>query len=106
MPRNIDVITKELDALLGNIGVWKELVRMQLREKVGPIRTVALYQELIDKAILVIDALIIEKKKLLSEETTAINIEPASESEPENTGDENMGGKGQKKRKYKIFKII
>ena len=120
MPRDIDVITKEMDALLRNIGVWQALATIQIREKVIPMDTINLYQELIDKAFLVLDALIIEKKthpnfqnsnnddevnhlpiEETKEEFAAISIEPAINLESVKDPVEMVGGKRQKKRKSK-----
>jgi hypothetical protein len=126
MTRDIDDITKEMDALSRNIDVWQELVAVQLREKVVPVDKINLYQELINKAFLVVDALIIEKEahpnfqnsnnddevkhlpiEKTNEEFAAIRIEPASNLEPatnlETVKDpvEMVGGKRQKKRKSK-----
>jgi len=120
MPRDIDVITKEMDALSRNIDVWQELVRIQMREKVVPVDTIKLYHELIGKALLILDALIIEKKahpnfqnsnndddvyhlpiEEAKEEFAAISIEPAINSESVKDPTEMVGGKRQKKRKSK-----
>lgn len=114
MPRDIDVITNEMDALLANVDVWQALVKIQMREKVVPVDTINLYHELINKAFLVLDALIMEKKAHPNfqnsnnddevnhlpieedkEEFAAISIEPAKDPA------EMVGGKRQKKRKSK-----
>jgi hypothetical protein len=107
MPRDICVIKNELDTLLKNARVWQELVRSQRDEKlVVQSDTIYLYQELIDKAFLVLDALSKEVKdhpntqnpkndKEAKKEFTAIEINPVSKAE------EMVGGKRQKKRKSK-----
>ena len=120
MTRDIDDITKEMDALLRNIGVWQALATIQIREKVIPMDTINLYQELINKAFLVVDALIIEKEahpnfqnsnnddevnhlpiEETKEEFAAISIEPAINLESVKDPVEMVGGKRQKKRKSK-----
>ena len=123
MTRDIDVITKEMDALLANIDVWQELVTIQMSEKVVPVDTTNLYHVLIDKAFLVLDALIIEKKthpnfqnsnnddevnplpiEEAKEDFATFSIEPAINLESvKDPADpvEMVGGKRQKKRKSK-----
>lgn len=111
MPRDIDVITKEMDALSRNIDVWQALVNIKMREKVVPVDTIKLYHELIDKAFLIQDALIIEKKAHPNlqnsnndeeaKEELAISIEPAINPESVKNPAEMVGGKRQKKRKSK-----
>ena len=107
MTRDIDDITKEMDALSRNIDVWQELVAIQMREKVVPVDKINLYHELINKAFLVQEALIIEKKahpnfqnsnndEETSKENTAFDIK-----QPAKDPAEMVGGKRQKKRKSK-----
>jgi len=124
MPRDIDVIEKEHDTLLRNAWVWQKLVETQKRDDeifdsrdpkiIFPVDTRDLYMNLIDNAILVLDALSKEKKDhpnaqnsnngdgvnpLPIEETkkefTAVEITPVADAE------EMVGGKRQKKRKSK-----
>ena len=120
MPRDINVIEKEHDALFENVKVWGQLIHSQNRTQrreypLTPLpqeeiritdKVYDLYMDLIENAYTILQALRDEKEEAEAgekeeaevgekEEHTAINVDPVIE------GDEMVGGKRQKTRKNK-----
>ena len=110
MPRDIEVIKKEHDALLENVKVWGQLIHSQNRRQrreypLTPLpqeeirltdKVYDLYMDLIDDAWAILQALSDEKKEAEAgerEENATINVDPVI------VGDEMVGGKRQKTRK-------